>query len=49
MVVFSFGPANVFKPDKMVVQTYIQEDKPLVNKSAGFEFLEAELGFSWQS
>ena len=44
MVVFSFAPANVFKPDKMVLQTYIQEDKPLGNKSAVFEFFR---GRAW--
>ena len=24
MVIFAFCPANVFKPDKMVMQTYVQ-------------------------
>jgi len=44
VVVFSFAPANVFKPDKMILQTYIQEDKPLGNKSAVFEFFR---GRAW--
>merc|ERR1719419_868485 len=38
VIVFCFTPANVFKPDKIVLQTYIQEDKPLGNKCAVFEF-----------
>jgi len=44
VVVFCFAPANVFKPDKMVLQTYIQEDKPLGNKSAIFDFFR---GRAW--
>jgi len=44
VVVFCFAPADVFKPDKMVLQTYIQEDKPHGNKSAVFEFFR---GRAW--
>lgn len=43
-MVFCFAPANVFKPDKMILQTYIQEDKPLGNKSAVFDFFR---GRAW--
>jgi len=44
VIVFCFTPANVFKPDKIVLQTYIQEDKPLGNKCAVFEFFR---GRAW--
>ena len=44
VIVFCFASANVFKPDKMILQTYIQEDKPLGNKSAVYEFFR---GRAW--
>ena len=28
VTIFAFTPADVFKPDKMVMQTYVQEDRP---------------------
>jgi len=42
VVIFCFARANVFQPDKMVLQTYIQEDKPAGNKSGIYEFFRGK-------
>ena len=44
MVILAFARADVFKPDKMVMQTYVQEDKPRGNKSGLYEFFR---GRAW--
>jgi len=44
VVILAFARADVFKPDKMVMQTYVQEDKPRGNKSGLYEFFR---GRSW--
>lgn len=42
VVIFCFTPANVFQPDKMVLQTYIQEDRPVGNRSGVYEFFRGK-------
>jgi len=42
VVIFAFCPANVFKPDKMVMQTYVQEDRPRGNRSGLYEFFRGK-------
>lgn len=42
VVIFAFTPADVFKPDKMVMQTYVQEDRPRGNRSGLYEFFRGK-------
>ena len=42
MFIIPFCPANVFQSDKMVVQTYIQEDRPRGNRSGLYEFFRGK-------
>ena len=42
MVILPFCPANVFQPDKMVLQTYVQEDRPRGNRSGLYEFFRGK-------
>jgi len=44
VVILAFARADVFKPDKMVMQTYVQEDRPRGNKSGLYEFFR---GRAW--
>ena len=44
VVILPFARADVFEPDKMVMQTYVQEDKPRGNKSGLYEFFR---GRAW--
>jgi len=42
VVVLAFCAANVFQSDKMVLQTYIQEDRPSGNRSGLYEFFRGK-------
>jgi len=44
VVLFNFCAANVFQSDRMVMQTYVQEDRPRGNRSGVYEFFR---GKSW--